>query len=68
VQKLNAKIPVVYDTRGSGGDFVAYIGADNILVGRTMAEEMVRRMGGKGSSWSWRGMPGQQTADDRLKA
>ncbi len=69
VQKLNAaKIPVVYDnTRGSGGDFVAYLGADNILVGRTMAEEMVRRMGGKGKLLVLEGMPGQQTADDRLK-
>ena len=69
VKKLNAaKIPVVYDnTRGSGGDFVAYIGADNILVGRTMAEEMVRRMSGKGKLLVLEGMPGQQTADDRLK-
>jgi len=69
VQKLNAaKIPVVYDnTRGSGGDFVAYIGADNILVGRTMAEEMAKRMGGKGKLLVLEGMPGQQTADDRLK-
>jgi ribose transport system substrate-binding protein len=69
VQKLNAaKIPVVYDnTRGPGGDFVAYIGADNVLVGRTMAEEMVRRMGGKGKLLVLEGLPGQQTADDRLK-
>ncbi len=69
VQKLNAaKIPVVYgNTRGSGGSFVAYIGADNILVGRTMAEEMVRRMGGKGKLLILEGLPGQQTADDRLK-
>jgi ABC-type sugar transport system substrate-binding protein len=69
IQKLNtAKIPVVYDnTRGSGGEFVAYIGADNILVGRTMAEEMVKRMGGKGKLLVLEGMPGQQTADDRLR-
>lgn len=69
VRKLNAaKIPVVYDnTRGSGGEFVAYIGADNILVGRTMAEEMVKRMGGKGKLLVLEGFPGQQTADDRLK-
>jgi len=69
VQKLNAaKIPVVYDnTRGSGGDFVAYIGADNVLVGRTMTEEMVKRMGGKGKLLVLEGIPGQQTADDRLK-
>ncbi len=69
VQKLNAaKIPVVYDnTRGSGGSFVAYIGADNILVGRTMAEEMAKRLRGKGKLLVLEGMPGQQTADDRLK-
>ena len=69
VRKLNAaKILVVYDnTRGSGGEFVAYIGADNILVGRTMAEEMVKRMGGKGKLLVLEGFPGQQTADDRLK-
>ena len=69
VEKLNAaKIPVVYDnTRGEGGAFVAYIGADNILVGRTMAEEMVKRMNGKGKLLVLEGMPGQQTADDRLK-
>jgi ABC-type sugar transport system substrate-binding protein len=69
VEKLNAaKIPVVYDnTRGSGGQFVAYIGADNVLVGRTMAEEMVKRMNGKGKLLVLEGMPGQQTADDRLK-
>jgi len=69
VQKLNqAKIPVVFDnTRGSGGEFVTYIGADNILVGRTMAEEMVKRMGGKGKLLVLEGYPGQQTADDRLK-
>ena len=69
VQKLNAaKIPVVYDnTRGSGGEFITYIGADNILVGRTMAEEMAKRLGGKGKLLVLEGMPGQQTADDRLK-
>jgi len=69
IQKLNAaKIPVVYDnTRGSGGTFVTYIGADNVLVGRTMTEEMVKRMGGKGKLLVLEGVPGQQTADDRLK-
>jgi ribose transport system substrate-binding protein len=68
VKKLiAAKIPVVYDnTRGSGGDFVAYIGADNTLVGRTMAEEMVKRMGGKGKLLVLEGMPGQQTSMDRV--
>jgi ribose transport system substrate-binding protein len=69
VQKLNeAGIPVVYDnTRGSGGDYVAYVGADNILVGQTMGEEMCARLDGKGKVLVLEGMPGQQTADDRRK-
>lgn len=69
IQKLNAAgIPVVYDnTRGSGGDYVAYVGADNILVGKTMAEEMVKRLGSGGKVLVLEGMPGQQTADDRRK-
>jgi ribose transport system substrate-binding protein len=69
IEKLNeAGIPVVYDnTRGSGGDYVAYIGADNILVGQTMGQEMCERLGGKGKVLVLEGMPGQQTADDRRK-
>lgn len=69
IQQLNeANIPVVYDnTRGSGGDYVAYVGADNILVGRTMGQEMVDRLGGTGKVLVLEGMPGQQTADDRRK-
>lgn len=69
VQKLNeAGIPVVYDnTRGSGGDYVAYVGADNILVGQTMGKEMCDRLGGQGKVLVLEGMPGQQTADDRRK-
>jgi len=69
IQKLNeAGIPVVYDnTRGSGGDYVAYVGADNILVGQTMGQEMCKRLDGKGKVLVLEGMPGQQTADDRRK-
>lgn len=69
IQKLNAaKIPVVYDnTRGSGGDYVCYIGADNILVGKTVAQAAVERMGTKGKVLILEGFPGQQTADDRRK-
>ncbi len=69
IQQLNeADIPVVYDnTRGSGGDYVAYVGADNILVGETMGNEMVKRLGGEGVVLVLEGMPGQQTADDRRK-
>ncbi|HNR96305.1 MAG TPA: sugar ABC transporter substrate-binding protein [Anaerolineae bacterium] len=69
IQKLNAaKIPVIYDnTRGSGGDYVCYIGADNILVGKTVAEGAVKAIGEKGRILILEGFPGQQTADDRRK-
>ncbi len=69
VQKLNAaNIPVIYDnTRGSGGDYVCYIGADNILVGKTVAEGAVKMIGEKGKILILEGFPGQQTADDRRK-
>jgi ribose transport system substrate-binding protein len=69
IQKLNAaNIPVVYDnTRGSGGDFVCYIGADNILVGKTIADSLVQQMGETGRVLILEGFPGQQTADDRRK-
>ncbi|HOU22997.1 MAG: D-ribose-binding periplasmic protein precursor [Chloroflexi bacterium ADurb.Bin180] len=69
IQKLNAaKIPVIYDnTRGSGGDYVCYIGADNILVGKTVAEGAVQAIGEKGRILILEGFPGQQTADDRRK-
>jgi ribose transport system substrate-binding protein len=69
IQKLNAAgIPVVYDnTRGSGGDYVCYIGADNILVGETVAKGLVERIGESGRVLVLEGFPGQQTADDRRK-
>jgi ribose transport system substrate-binding protein len=68
-QKLNeAGIPVVWDnTRGSGGDYVCYIGADNILVGHTLSQALVERMGTSGQVLILEGFPGQQTADDRRK-
>jgi ribose transport system substrate-binding protein len=69
IKKLNeAGIPVVYDnTMGSGGDYVAYVGVDNIKVGEVLGEEMIKRMGTKGRMLVLEGVPGQQTSDDRIK-
>lgn len=69
IKKLNeAGIPVVYDnTMGSGGDYVAYVGVDNIKVGEVLGEEMLKRMGTKGRLLVLEGVPGQQTSDDRIK-
>lgn len=69
IKKLNAAgIPVVYDnTMGSGGDYVAYVGVDNIKVGEVLGEEMIKRMGTKGRLLVLEGVPGQQTSDDRIK-
>ncbi|MBI5032557.1 MAG: sugar ABC transporter substrate-binding protein [Chloroflexi bacterium] len=69
IKKLNqAGIPVIYDnTMGSGGDYVAYVGVDNIKVGEVLGEEMAKRMNGKGKLLVLEGVPGQQTSDDRIK-
>ncbi len=69
IKKLNAAgIPVIYDnTMGSGGDYVAYVGVDNVKVGEVLAQEMITRMGGKGKLLVLEGVPGQQTSDDRTK-
>ena len=69
IKKLNAAgIPVVYDnTMGSGGDYVAYVGVDNVKVGEVLGEEMAKRMNGTGKLLVLEGVPGQQTSDDRIK-
>ena len=69
VAKLNeAGIPVVYDnTRGSGGDFVAYAGIDNVAVGKRLGEHIAGLMGGEGKLLMLEGIPGQSTSDLRVQ-
>jgi ribose transport system substrate-binding protein len=71
VQDLNkAGIPVIYDnTMGpSDVDYVTYVGIDNTLVGKMIAERMGKLLNGKGKVLVMEGVPGQSTSDDRTKS
>lgn len=67
IVKLNdAGIPVVYDnTRGSGGDFLAYVGIDNFTVGTQIGEYVAEQMGYEGNILILEGVAGQSTSDLR---
>lgn len=67
---IRAGIPVVYDnTLGpSDVDYLTYVGIDNVQVGKDIAEEMAKRMGGKGYLLVMEGVPGQSTSDMRTNA
>lgn len=67
IVKLNeADIPVVYDnTRGSGGDFLAYVGIDNFTVGKEIGEYVAEEMGYEGNILILEGVAGQSTSDLR---
>jgi ribose transport system substrate-binding protein len=67
IVKLNeAGIPVVYDnTRGSGGDFLAYVGIDNFTVGQQIGEYVAEQMGYEGNLLLLEGVIGQSTSDLR---
>lgn len=69
VAALNdADIPVVYDnTRGSGGDFLAYAGIDNVAVGRQLGDYIAEQMGEEGKLLMLEGIPGQSTSDLRTQ-
>jgi ribose transport system substrate-binding protein len=67
IVKLNdAGIPVVYDnTRGSGGDNLAYVGIDNFSVGKQLGDYVAKAMGEKGNLLLLEGINGQSTSDLR---
>ena len=69
IQKLNeAGIPVAYDnTRGSGGDYIAYTGLDNIKLGNELGDYIAKLMNEEGKILVLEGVPGQSTSDDRTK-
>ena len=50
MQKINAaKIPAVNVTdRSSGGDFVAFVGADDYTIAKETGEALLKAIGGKG--------------------
>jgi len=69
VQKLNAaKIPVVNVTdHAAGGDFVAFVGADDYTLAKLTGLAMLKAMGGKGEVVIIEGVRGSLTAQDRLR-
>ena len=69
VKKLNdAGIPVAYDnTRGSGGDYIAYTGLDNIKLGHELGEYIAKLMNYEGKLLILEGVPGQSTSDLRTQ-
>lgn len=66
---IDAGIPVIYDnTMGpSDVDYLTYVGVDNALVGKMIAEDMAQRIGGKGKVLIMEGVPGQATSDLRTQ-
>lgn len=67
---IDAGIPVVYDnTMGpSDLDYLAYVGVDNELVGRMIADEMAKLVNQEGKILVMEGVPGQATSDLRTGA
>ena len=69
VEKINAaKIPVVNVTdRSAGGDFVAFVGADDYTIAKATGEALLKAIGGKGDVIIIEGVRGAATAQDRLR-
>jgi ribose transport system substrate-binding protein len=69
VSKINAaKIPVVNVTdRSAGGDFVAFVGANDYSIAKDTGRALLKAMGGKGEVIIIEGVRGALTAQDRLR-
>lgn len=69
IQRINAaKIPIVNLTdRSAGGDFVAFVGADDYGIAQATAERLLQEIGGKGKVIILEGVRGSLTASDRLR-
>ena len=68
VKKLNdAKIPVVLFTNPLPGQFVAYVGADDVAIGEKQARYLFDKLGGKGRIVIIEGQPQAPTNRDRLR-
>jgi len=69
VQKINAaNIPVVNVTdRSAGGDFIAFVGADDYTIAKETGRVLLKAMGGKGDVIIIEGVRGAATAQDRLR-
>lgn len=62
----NRGIPVILFDRKTGSDkYTAFIGADNVKMGRTMGEYIASRLGGKGRVLEITGLKGSSPAIER---
>lgn len=69
VEMINdAGIPVVNVTdRGAGGEYVAFVGADDYSLGRETARFLLNALGGKGNVVILEGVKGSLTSIDRVR-
>jgi ribose transport system substrate-binding protein len=69
VEQINkAKIPVVNVTdRSEGGNFVAFVGADDYSLGLETARHLLKTLGGKGNVVIIEGVKGSLTNVDRVR-
>ena len=69
VEKINAAgIPVTNITdRAAGGNFVAYVGANDYSIGLETARTLLKAIGGKGNVLILEGVKGSLTNTDRVR-
>ena len=69
VEKINAAgIPVTNITdRSAGGNFVAFVGADDYSIGLATARFLLKAMGGKGNVVILEGVKGSLTSTNRVR-
>ena len=69
VKKINAAgIPVVNITdRSAGGNFVAFVGANDYSIGKETARKLLKAMGGAGNVVILEGVKGSLTNTDRVR-
>ena len=67
-EAFDAGIPVIlFDRKIESDKYTAFIGADNVEVGRTMGHFLADALGGKGRVVEIQGLQGSSPADDRHK-
>jgi len=69
VEKINAAgIPVINITdRSAGGNFVAFVGADDYSIGLAIARRLLTAIGGKGNVIILEGVKGSLTSTNRVR-
>ena len=58
---------ITLDRSANGGDVVTHIASDNVAGGRMAADQLIKKLGGKGNVVELEGVPGASAARDRGK-